>query len=200
MPVLSETRTFAGTQNLRHYSQGKGKGVKRKTIDWSTHWRVSGPQLPPPVEWASLLALWVITSVTKVWRESVDQLSTTPLSSVNQSKTWPRPCIEMRLAKKLCIGRGFEPWFQQRLSLSLSACLSVYPSLLSLFCSLLISLSDAPSLFSPFRCLPLSVSPNLSVFLPDCLFVCLFICLAACLFFCLSVLFLFNHFTGICTT
>ena len=52
-------------------------------------------QLPRTTVWMSL------PSVQLVWRESVKQLSATPLNSFKRGEPWQRPCIEIQHAKKL---------------------------------------------------------------------------------------------------
>ena len=58
-------------------------------------------QLPWTMVWAGFPVQLRNTSVQLVWRESVKQLSTTPLNSFNQGKSWQRPCIEIRQVKKM---------------------------------------------------------------------------------------------------
>ena len=67
-------------------------------------WSVTlNKQLPWTMVWASLPVQGSNTSVQLVWRESVKQLSSTPLNSIKQGKSWQRPCIEILHVKKLWI-------------------------------------------------------------------------------------------------
>ena len=59
-------------------------------------------QLPRTMVWASLPVQLSNTSIQLVWRESVTQLSTTPLNSFKQGKSWQSPCIEIRHVEKKC--------------------------------------------------------------------------------------------------
>ena len=56
-------------------------------------------QLPWTVVWVSLPVQRSYTSVQLIWQESVKQLSTTPLNSFEQGKSWQHACIEIQLAK-----------------------------------------------------------------------------------------------------
>ena len=57
-------------------------------------------QLPRTMVWASLPVQLSHTSVELVWRESVEQLSTTPLNSFKKGESWQRPRIEIQHVKK----------------------------------------------------------------------------------------------------
>ena len=60
-------------------------------------------QLPRTIVSASLSVQPSNTSVELVCRESVKQVSTTPLNSFKRGKSWQRPCMEIRHVKKLWI-------------------------------------------------------------------------------------------------
>ena len=60
-------------------------------------------QLPRTMVWTSQPVQQNNTSVYLVWRESVNQLSTTPLNSFMQGKSWERPCREIRHVKNVWI-------------------------------------------------------------------------------------------------
>ena len=63
-------------------------------------------QWPRTMVWASLPVQLSNTSVKLVWRESVkNKLSTTPLNSIKQVKSWQRKCIETRHMKTLWVLR-----------------------------------------------------------------------------------------------
>ena len=64
-------------------------------------------KLPWTVDWASLPVQLSNTSVQRVWRESGKQLSSIPLNSFKQGKSWQRPFIEIRhMKKKLWVDSG----------------------------------------------------------------------------------------------
>ena len=58
-------------------------------------------QLPWRMVWVSVPVQLRNASVHLVWRERVKQLSTTPLNSFKQGKSWQRPCIMIWQVKKL---------------------------------------------------------------------------------------------------
>ena len=60
-------------------------------------------QLPQTMVWACLPVQLSNTSVQPVWRVFVKQLSTIPLNSFKQGKSWWRPCIEIRHVKTMWI-------------------------------------------------------------------------------------------------
>ena len=57
-------------------------------------------QLPRTMVWASLPVQLSNNSVQLVWRESVKQLSTTPLNSFKRGNSWQRPCSETQHMQK----------------------------------------------------------------------------------------------------
>ena len=67
---------------------------------WQIFWPMtSNKRLPSRMVWTSSGCMGDI-SVQIVWRESVKQLSTTPLNSFKQGKAWQRSFIEIRHVKK----------------------------------------------------------------------------------------------------
>ena len=58
-------------------------------------------QLPWTMVWASLPVQLRDTSVQLIWRESVKQLSATPLNSCKQGKSLQCPCIKIGHVKKV---------------------------------------------------------------------------------------------------
>ena len=98
-----ETRAGSLVNAMLNEGQNRIQTLWARQVFRVAHWQIFWPmtsnkRLPSRMVWTSSGCMGDI-SVQIVWRESVKQLSTTPLNSFNRDETWPCPCIE----KTLCI-------------------------------------------------------------------------------------------------
>ena len=94
--------------NITHpwITEKRGKPRRYSHFSWPM---ILNKQFPRTMVWASLPLQLSNTSVQLVWRESMKEVSTTPLNSFNQGKSWQRPCIEILHVKKLWIPVALPP-------------------------------------------------------------------------------------------
>ena len=121
------------TWSVREQSVNRACKEWNVSIDTISDPKTLNIQLPWTVVSVSFPVYLSNTSVQMVWRESMKQLRTTPLTSIKQGESWQHPCIEIRHVKNLWIAAGILNENQRHY---VNACLVVFVLLLLLlsFC------------------------------------------------------------------